>query len=169
MKHLYVLRHAKSSWAEPGLGDIDRPLNGRGNRQLVLLSNWLGGRDHLPGKVICSPSLRTRQTYDGITAAAGNPPAEILDSLYLGSLEDYLSAIWAQDTPSLMLIGHNPTCDELARYLTAPSSPSAASLMAHHFSTGTVACFTFAGDSWSDLGRASCTLTDLVRPKELEA
>jgi len=29
MKHLLLLRHAKSSWANPDIDDIDRPLNKR--------------------------------------------------------------------------------------------------------------------------------------------
>ena len=29
MKRLFLLRHAKSSWDEPGLADHDRPLAGR--------------------------------------------------------------------------------------------------------------------------------------------
>ena len=32
MKTLLILRHAKSSWDEPGLPDHDRPLNPRGQR-----------------------------------------------------------------------------------------------------------------------------------------
>ena len=27
MKTLYLIRHAKSSWNNPGLGDFERPLN----------------------------------------------------------------------------------------------------------------------------------------------
>ncbi|MEZ4768173.1 MAG: hypothetical protein R2844_07065 [Caldilineales bacterium] len=30
MKLLTLLRHAKSSWDDPGLADYDRPLNGAG-------------------------------------------------------------------------------------------------------------------------------------------
>ena len=32
MKRLYVIRHAKSSWSDPGLTDFERPLNKRGKR-----------------------------------------------------------------------------------------------------------------------------------------
>jgi phosphohistidine phosphatase len=30
MRKLFLVRHAKSSWDNPGLSDIDRPLTGRG-------------------------------------------------------------------------------------------------------------------------------------------
>ena len=32
MPMLMVMRHAKSSWKQPGLSDHERPLNGRGRR-----------------------------------------------------------------------------------------------------------------------------------------
>ena len=44
MKHLFLIRHAKSSWADEGLADRDRPLNTRGEQQLQPLgkaySSW---------------------------------------------------------------------------------------------------------------------------------
>ena len=33
--NLLLIRHAKSSWANPSLGDFDRPLNDRGNHKKV--------------------------------------------------------------------------------------------------------------------------------------
>ena len=33
MRRLILMRHAKSSWAEPGQRDLDRPLNKRGRRE----------------------------------------------------------------------------------------------------------------------------------------
>ena len=32
MKKLYIIRHAKSSWDNPEMDDLDRPLNKRGKR-----------------------------------------------------------------------------------------------------------------------------------------
>lgn len=100
--------------------------------------------------------------------AFGDAKIEVVKSLYNGTLEDYLAVLWSQGAEGIILIGHNPTCDELARYLTAPSSPAAEKLMAHHFSTATMAVFEYDGNNWSDLGKSGCQLMELVRPKELE-
>ncbi|MCA1260803.1 histidine phosphatase family protein, partial [Nitratireductor aquimarinus] len=35
MKELLLLRHAKSSWDEPGLSDAERPLAPRGRRAAI--------------------------------------------------------------------------------------------------------------------------------------
>ena len=168
MKHLYILRHAKSSWAQPGLGDIERPLNKRGERQVEYLQAWLIDKDIGVDKILCSPATRTQATYRGIQGAFPNAPVEIVKPLYHGRMENYLEALWSQDADTLMIIGHNPTCDELARYLTSPSSPAAEKLMAHHFGTANMAMLTFDVDRWAEIGQASGSLTQLLRPRELE-
>ncbi len=41
MKTLYIVRHAKSSWAYKGIEDIDRPLKKRGIKDAHLMSKFL--------------------------------------------------------------------------------------------------------------------------------
>ena len=41
MKTLYLNRHAKSSWSDSSLDDIDRPLNKRGLRDAPLMGDIL--------------------------------------------------------------------------------------------------------------------------------
>ena len=168
MKHLYILRHAKSSWAQPGLSDIERPLNKRGGRQVTRLESWMIANNLLPDKILCSPSTRTQETYRGIKGAVQDVPLEIVQNLYHGRMQDYLEALWAQDADKIMVIGHNPTCDELARYLTKPSSPAAEKLMAHHFGTATMAIFSLDLDNWSDIGQASGNLEQMLRPRDID-
>jgi phosphohistidine phosphatase len=168
MKRLYLLRHAKSSWAQPGLGDIDRTLNNRGNEQCRTLSKWWVANGRQIDGAVVSSAQRTRETFYGLETALNFEDVQFFDELYLGSLDNYLSALWAQTGETTLLIGHNPTCDELARYLTAPSSPAADKLMAHHFGTASLAVFECDIESWSELGRSQARLMDFVRPKDIE-
>ena len=41
MKSLHLLRHAKSSWKDPGLNDHDRPLNRRGRQMAKMMAAYL--------------------------------------------------------------------------------------------------------------------------------
>ena len=41
MKTLYIIRHAKSDWAEAGLHDIERPLASRGLRDAPIMAGVL--------------------------------------------------------------------------------------------------------------------------------
>jgi len=135
---------------------------------LELLNKWFSQNEIEIDKVLCSPARRTQETFAGMQQAFGDAKIEVIKNLYNGTLEDYLDVLWSQASERIILIGHNPTCDELARYLTAPSSPAADKLMAHHFSTATMAVFEYDAKSWSGLGKSGCQLMELVRPKELE-
>jgi len=173
MKRLYILRHAKSSWAERGSGDIDRRLNERGHEQMRTLSKWWSEWRKSDGNdidcAIVSIANRTRETFADLEQALGFSSPQFLDDLYMGTIEDYLDTLWAQAGDSVLLIGHNPTCDELARYLASPNSPAADKLMAQHFSTASMAVFDCDIEEWSELGRYKGRLLDFIRPKDLES
>lgn len=62
MKTLVLVRHAKSSWKDPSLEDIARPLNKRGKRDAPLMSRHLYSTGVRPELIVCSPSRRTRDT-----------------------------------------------------------------------------------------------------------
>ncbi|MEE9313719.1 MAG: histidine phosphatase family protein [Rhizobiaceae bacterium] len=168
MKRLYIIRHAKSSWAQPGSSDIDRSLNDRGNEQVKLLDAWMQRYDSKIERVICSPARRTQETLLGIRGNFSNASISFIDDLYNGEMDTYLFHLMEHKADRVVIIGHNPTCDELTRYLTSPSSPAAEKLMANHFGTGTIAVLDFDGTCWREIGKSSCQLVDLISPKELE-
>ncbi|MEO1398465.1 MAG: histidine phosphatase family protein [Pseudomonadota bacterium] len=170
MKTLIILRHAKSSWAQPGLSDFERPLNGRGRGQLQRLAQWFADQELKDLAIACSPSARTRETFAGIADSLPNKEPDFVKALYNGTMDDYLEAIWSQPdtTGTLLLVGHNPTCDELSRYLTAPSSQAAPKLLAHHFGTACLARLEVPVDHWSAIAPSANQLTDFVRPADLE-
>ena len=65
-KHLYLLRHAKSSWDDPGLADRDRPLAPRGRRAAKAMGDHLR-REHIaPAVVLCSSARRAEETLERI-------------------------------------------------------------------------------------------------------
>ena len=167
MKRLYILRHGKSSWAQPGTGDIDRPLNERGVRQVLQLHDWFKGQAQKPDKILCSPSVRTRQTLSELGDSVGGANIEYVAELYNGTTTSYLQHLWIQSAECVLIVGHNPICDELARYLTTPSSPASDKLMANHFGTACMAIFDIKKTQWSELGEADGSLVDFIRPKDL--
>lgn len=62
MKRLTLVRHAKSSWKDPGLADFDRPLNKRGKRAASLTGKRLAAQDNRPARQLASgrpgPAIR---------------------------------------------------------------------------------------------------------------
>src|SRR5687768_4960118 len=66
MKHLYLLRHAKSSWKQRGLPDHDRPLAGRGRHAATAIADHMRDQGIEPELVLCSTARRARETLERI-------------------------------------------------------------------------------------------------------
>ncbi len=122
MKRLVVVRHAKATHKE-GFADFDRPLTGRGRRDARAAGEWLRARGIAPDLVLCSPALRTEQTWAELAAAlAGGREIEVwYEPQLYGATEDLtldLVGATPPDVSTLMVIGHNPAAQEVAAILT---------------------------------------------------
>ena len=122
MKTLTLVRHAKSSWNEPGLSDRERPLNARGKRDAPVMGRRIKGHHVRPSLIITSPALRAWKTAKLVAREIGYP-AEFLqreEKLYLASLDELLDVVAAQDDGfnHLMVVGHNPGLTDLCNFLS---------------------------------------------------
>jgi phosphohistidine phosphatase len=118
MKSLYLLRHAKSSWSEPGLDDRQRPLNQRGMADAPMMGERLLARGESIDAVVSSPALRAQTTAELFSRAGGYAAADIAidpDLYFLGS-GSIEGVIRAQDDrlQAVMLVFHNPDITEFA-------------------------------------------------------
>jgi phosphohistidine phosphatase len=116
---IYLLRHAKAGWAEPGQHDFDRPLDNQGFAEAEIVADKAADRSYLPETVISSTATRCRQTAEAIRRAVSEMIEPLyIDELYNGSLGTYLAILEGQkESQSVMLIGHNPTMEELLETL----------------------------------------------------
>lgn len=137
-RRLVLVRHAEAAAAtEP---DRDRPLVVAGMEAARALGRWLTDRGIRPDRVVISPSLRTRQTWE-IAAPAEMPAAEFDERIYDNTVDDLLAVV--RETPpavqTLLLVGHNPSTGGLA----AAFDPSV-----RRFPMGGAAIFSL--DEWAD-------------------
>jgi phosphohistidine phosphatase len=125
MRRLYLIRHAKSSWAEAGLDDFDRPLNHRGKADAPFMGRRLSGHGVRPDFIVASPAKRARKTARIIAEALGFAEESIhLDSaLYMAEVPALLETIAGvpDSTEELALVGHNYGITDLAEWLTGRS------------------------------------------------
>ncbi|QKC84559.1 histidine phosphatase family protein [Mesorhizobium sp. NZP2077] len=168
MKQLLLLRHAKSSWDDADLDDFDRPLAERGLKAARVIGRELAARDWLPELALVSPALRTSDTWRLVAAELPvQPRVASAQALYDASAVDILRQIRKADPSSncLLMVGHNPGLEDLAKQLAAPTSEAKArKRLEEKFPTATLARFVFEGD-WS--GLSSARLTHCLRPKYL--
>lgn len=162
MKTLYLLRHAKSSWADATLADFDRPLNERGKRAAETIGNYLKANNITLQLILCSTALRTRETLAIVTKASElNSQVRYDERIYEASskrLTDVISEI-ENDRNAVMLIGHNPGMEEILLLLTGARQG---------MSTGTLAKIAFNTMSWTTAVNSRGKLEWIVSPRELE-
>jgi phosphohistidine phosphatase len=174
MLKLILMRHAKSSWSDKKRDDFDRPLSKRGKEAAAMMGRALAERGLIPDRILCSPARRTRDTLKLVlNAMAIKPPISYDDQLYVfGDGTAYLNAIGRQKTSSaLMLIGHNPSAQNLAQRLAVTGDVSAMNRIRRKFPTAAVAVIELPIDNWAELQTASGAGGDLqlfLTPKMLE-
>lgn len=119
---LVLIRHAKSSWSNPGEADFERPLNDRGERDAPRMGARLKELKIKPDLIVCSPAKRAKQTAKRIADAVDYQKEKILyeESLYHATpevMEEVIRAV-GQEHGTVYLVGHNPGLTELANRLT---------------------------------------------------
>jgi phosphohistidine phosphatase len=166
MKYLTLIRHAKSSWKEPGLADYDRPLNKRGQHDAPRVGSELQRRQINFDKVYCSSALRARQTLEGLSRELpiDERLVEFSREIYLAS-PITLKRIVALQPPSLSdiaLIGHNPGIEEFADQLSLYGFD--------HMPTCCVVRLAFddVDGSWPAAISGDGNIELVIRPRELE-
>lgn len=119
-RFLLILRHGKSAW-KGATSDHARPLDPRGRAAAAEIGGRLGSLGWLPELILSSDADRTRETTERLLAEVDAPIAhQLLSALYLPRPDDMLRvAGTAPDSVRcLMLVGHNPACEEVIERLT---------------------------------------------------
>jgi len=123
MKHLYIIRHARSGWAASGESDIDRTLDERGKldapKMAELLHKLTDGRLDL---IYSSPATRALTTAKAFHNKFELKTAiDIRTDIYNGDIEDILNIISETEDnyESIAIFGHNPTFTYLLNHLAS--------------------------------------------------
>jgi len=171
MKRLYLLRHAKSDWADLDRIDADRPLSPRGRRAAPTLGRYMRREGLIPALVLASTARRTEETWDLLSETLkSDVPAETSHKLYLASPARLLKAIRGVDDkiPSVLIVGHNPGIQALALELAGSGDESGRARIAEKYPTGGLAVFDFAVDHWADVAAGGGELERFVVPRDLD-
>ncbi|HMQ03196.1 MAG TPA: histidine phosphatase family protein [Pyrinomonadaceae bacterium] len=160
MKHLYLMRHAKSSWDDPSLADFDRPLNPRGLAAAPFIGEVLAGRGIVVDLILSSPARRARHTAELVRKSSGFAcPLRFDERIYEASQRTLAAVVSELFDPieSALLIGHNPGFEGLLEYLSGNSSS---------MPTAAVAYIVLDVEKWAKISPSSGKLEWLITPKE---
>jgi len=164
MKKIHLIRHAKSSWENAFLTDIDRPLNPRGIRTCQFMAAEIFAAGCRFENVFCSPALRAQATIELLDKHLSSvriqwQTDERLYSFNSRDLHQWFSSL-DEVMSEVVIIGHNPTftdfCNELAINSKIENIPTC----------GYVQLVTEMEDTWKEVSNASFEVVTFLRPKQ---
>lgn len=172
MRRLILLRHAKSDRGLLGVPDHARPLNARGKEAARRIGAYMAKHQLVPDQVLCSTAQRTRDTWELVQEAFAKPAAATFDKrLYDADPEKILVVLreTKPDAHTVMIIGHNPSLQELSTLLIAAGDIDQRAEIQQKLPTGALAVIDFAVDSWADVHAHGGRLDRFVSPRSLGA
>jgi phosphohistidine phosphatase len=172
MRRLILLRHAKSDRGILGIPDHARPLNARGKEAARRIGAYMAKHHLVPDQVLCSTAQRTRETWTLVEEALADPAAATFDKrLYDADPERILVVLreTKPDAHTVMIIGHNPSLQELATLLIAAGNIDQRADIQQKLPTGALVVIDFAVDAWADVHAHGGRLDRFVSPRSLGA
>lgn len=122
MRTLFLVRHAKSSWADAALRDHDRPLNDRGLRDAPFMADVFRDREASVDLIVSSTAVRAHRTALFFAAGLSHPPSSLRlePAIYDASLNALMKVVnhLPDQAERVALFGHEPGFTELADHLT---------------------------------------------------
>jgi phosphohistidine phosphatase len=163
MKKLILMRHAKAvKPEETNVPDIERKLEERGIKDSQNMGEFLKHEGWIPEKIFCSPSIRTKETLDLVLRKLKeNIPVQFEEAIYGNDQNEIIKLISGIDDSLqlIMLIGHNPSIENLAVFLTGETFPD------EKFGTACIAVIEL--NQWDKIKKQSGKLVLFQTPKTL--
>lgn len=165
MKKVYIVRHAKSSWDNPGLSDHDRPLLEKGKKRTALVGYFLAEKNISVDLIISSSAVRAYETAKIIAKYIAYPAEDIkIDSgIYHTDADSIVDGIYAlpNDIQSVMFFGHNPTFTYFANQWMDESID--------WLPTSGVVAISFNTNKWEDLAKAKFKTDFYITPRKVKS
>ena len=147
MKRIFLIRHAKSGWKNPGLKDFDRPLSKHGKKNAPEMGRCLAQYSLLPDLFISSPARRAIETAQVIAKAIGFSVEKIIPNskVYEARVPELLEILKETDVShkTVLLIGHNPSLTDFIN--------SICNYSLDNLPQGGIFCVDFRSLSWKEI------------------
>ena len=163
-KTLTAVRHAKSSWSDPLLEDLKRPLNSRGKRAAPAMGRYLHDAGQHPDLMISSPAKRARKTAVLMAREFGYQESRILidERLYFEGSSAILQMVQEQESSyeNIYVFSHEPVISEFCELMCG--------LHVLKYPTAAACSMTFQTDSWQTIQPGQGQQLFFVKPKAID-
>lgn len=165
MKKLILVRHAKSSWSDDRLQDIERPLSKRGLGNAPMMGMRLQEYGVSVERFYSSPAVRARSTAELMAVEMGFDPGAInvAHPLYTFNYEELLSWLRSLDSEvsRVAAVCHNPAVTDLVNFLALTHIDN--------IPTAGVVILNLQLSDWADVGAGMAELEEYNYPKREKA
>ncbi|HWK94996.1 MAG TPA: histidine phosphatase family protein [Pseudolabrys sp.] len=171
MRRLLILRHAKTEPGELGKDDRNRALVERGKREAGQIGAYMTTHGLAPDRVVLSPARRVQETWQHLVEELKSAPGTSTDDrIYEASPDDIFGIVAGTAAPvrSLLVVGHNPSLQEVALMLVAAGDIEARERLREKLPPAGLVVIDFAFDDWSKLHAQSGRLERFITPKAIE-
>jgi phosphohistidine phosphatase len=163
MRTLFLVRHAKSSWDNPGLRDFDRPLNERGLQDAPRMAQLLAKEGVVPDLLVSSPAKRALTTALFFAKSFDIPDEKVLrePDIYEAFPQEILRLVSAlpEAARTVLFFGHNPTFTEVANRFTED--------FIDNVPTCGVVKIVSSAENWASMYEGNSKVTACFFPKEV--
>ena len=161
MKTVFLVRHAKSSWREEKLIDLDRPLRPKGISDACRSAERMIEKGAYPDLIISSPAIRAVHTSLIFARQFDFPVHRINmnDALYENQKEAIVEVLenLQNELDFVMLVGHDPALTNLANeFLKNPKEK---------LPTSSILCLKFKVDDWKMIKSKRPRLSFYISPR----
>lgn len=163
MKTILLVRHAKSSWDNDSLTDIERPLNERGLKDAPFMAKLLGSKHIAPDLIVSSPAIRALTTAAYFKNALGVEGEDmwVRDEIYEAMTVTITNLIntLPESASTVMLFGHNPTFTSVANQFSTR--------YIDNIPTCGVVKIESTATNWADFSPQNAMVVETFFPKEI--
>jgi len=169
LKTVYLLRHAKSNWADPNQIDKDRVLADRGVKDAVILGSYVKKNNLNPNIIYCSTAQRCKQTLALVNLDSNIEKKTIIydDDLYGCHVSFLLNILLHQDKEinSILLVNHEPTLSDLVNSLVPRNKILETDYK--KYNTCGFSILKYMANDWSNINQENLASFEFVIPKNL--
>lgn len=136
---------------------------------MVAVGRQMAKEGYVPDLVLCSPSARTRETFEELRPfLADHVAVDYVRDLYDASLGTMLKVIASHGDGSkqLLVVGHNPSIHRLAATLPGEGDPALLADVESRFPTASLAVIDFVV-GWREVRPGSGRLVSFAAPADL--
>jgi phosphohistidine phosphatase len=159
MKHIILMRHAKSDSSDRTLTDHQRNLTLRGNHDARVMAERLKEYGILPDLMLVSDAIRARDTWQIIFNLLGKSQTKFDTYLYMASPRTIIKKLKEVDNliETVLVLAHNPGITEVFQTL--------ANVQIDYVPSGGVVCIQLHTDKFSEIDNCTKDLIYFTYPK----